>query len=315
LGLAARIFIARKILLIQVNAVHPCWRYHYDGFGRLARLTNENGTHTHFAWDKLDRLKAEQGFDNRRIDYRYNASGHLLEMADGVPQGAGWMSHGPTTLRTHYQRDALGRLRERPPLSLRPRRATLAHRRPPQRPHPLPLRRHRQTHPSTRQPRPRTLRLRPRAQPHRPGLCPVIPRHHHPAHRRNLGRLRPRPHPRPRLQPPANLGIPIDDHRKGPTRYHYDAIGRLTQALAQPPRCLTPNGPTTSAPTSTTPTSTPCKPRNPWTSPPNNGAKSPTTASKPGKTTATNTTPGATAPKNAAAAEKSSATPGTANTN
>jgi len=55
----------------------------------------------------LDRLKAEQGFDGRRIDYRYDPAGHLLEMADGLPQGAAWMASSPAAIRTHYQRDPL----------------------------------------------------------------------------------------------------------------------------------------------------------------------------------------------------------------
>jgi len=97
----------------RTNALGHSLRYQHDGFNRLTCLTNENGAPYHFAWDNLDRLKAEQGFDGRRIDYRYDPAGHLLEMADGLPQGAAWMAPSPSAIRTHYQRDALGRLRER----------------------------------------------------------------------------------------------------------------------------------------------------------------------------------------------------------
>ncbi|MDH5857375.1 RHS repeat-associated core domain-containing protein [Lampropedia aestuarii] len=99
--------------LARTNALGHSLKYQYDGFGRLAALTNENGAHYRFAWDKLDRLLAEQGFDGRRIDYRYNSAGHLLEMADGMPQGSAWMAPSPKAIRTHFQRDAMGRLLER----------------------------------------------------------------------------------------------------------------------------------------------------------------------------------------------------------
>ncbi|THJ31120.1 RHS repeat protein [Lampropedia aestuarii] len=103
--------------LARTNALGHSLRYQYDGFGRLTRLTNENGAHYRFAWDLLDQLQAEQGFDGRRIDYRYNAAGQLLEMADGQAPGSRWMANNPTSspanIRTHYQRDAMGRLLQR----------------------------------------------------------------------------------------------------------------------------------------------------------------------------------------------------------
>nr|KAJ8743971.1 RHS repeat protein [Delftia sp. PS-11] len=89
--------------LARTNALGHSLQYAYDGFGRLTRLTNENGAHYRFAWDAQDRLLAEQGFDGRRLDYRYNRVGHLLEMVDGLPQGAAWMGHDPAAIRTCYQ--------------------------------------------------------------------------------------------------------------------------------------------------------------------------------------------------------------------
>ena len=98
----------------RVDALGHRLDYCYDGFGRLATLRNENNSHYRFAWDRLDRLIAEQGFDGRRMDYRYDAAGHLLESADGVPVGAPLLGPGcNSVLRSHYQRDALGRLIEK----------------------------------------------------------------------------------------------------------------------------------------------------------------------------------------------------------
>ncbi|WP_068639417.1 RHS repeat-associated core domain-containing protein [Thauera butanivorans] len=100
--------------LARTDALGHHLDYRYDGFGRLLTLRNENGAHYRFAWDALDRLSAEQGFDGRRIDYRYSAAGHLLEAADGVPVGAPLLGRGCAgVLRTHYRRDAAGRLLEK----------------------------------------------------------------------------------------------------------------------------------------------------------------------------------------------------------
>ena len=100
-------------LQARTNALGNSLQYRYDGFGRLTHLINENGADYRFAWDAQDRLVAERGFDGRRLDYRYNRIGHLLEMVDGLPQGAVWMAQAPATIRTHYRRDALGRMLER----------------------------------------------------------------------------------------------------------------------------------------------------------------------------------------------------------
>ncbi len=96
------------------NALGHRLAYQYDRHGRLATLTNENGALYRFGWDAADRLISEQGFDARRIDYRYNAAGELIESTDGVPYGAEWMApRAPGVLRSHYQRDAMGRLMEK----------------------------------------------------------------------------------------------------------------------------------------------------------------------------------------------------------
>ena len=55
----------------------------YDAAGRLVQLTNENGEHTTFAWDVMDRLTRETGFDARVQSYQYDAAGQLAESADG----------------------------------------------------------------------------------------------------------------------------------------------------------------------------------------------------------------------------------------
>ncbi len=100
--------------IARENALGHRLAYQYDRHGRLATLTNENGALYRFGWDMADRLVSEQGFDARRIDYRYNAAGELIESADGVPYSAEWMApRAPGVLRSHYQRDAMGRLMEK----------------------------------------------------------------------------------------------------------------------------------------------------------------------------------------------------------
>lgn len=100
--------------IARENALGHRLAYQYDRLGRLSTLTNENGALYRFGWDMADRLISEQGFDARRIDYRYNAAGELIESADGVPYGAEWMApRAPGVLRSHYQRDAMGRLLEK----------------------------------------------------------------------------------------------------------------------------------------------------------------------------------------------------------
>lgn len=109
--------------IARENALGHRLAYQYDRHGRLSTLTNENGALYRFGWDVADRLISEQGFDARRIDYRYNAAGELIESADGVPYGAEWMApRAPGVLRSHYQRDAMGRLLEK--VAVRPAEGT-----------------------------------------------------------------------------------------------------------------------------------------------------------------------------------------------
>jgi len=48
----------------------------------LVGLTNENGARYRFAYDVLDRLIAESGFDHKLTGYRYNAGNELVEQRE-----------------------------------------------------------------------------------------------------------------------------------------------------------------------------------------------------------------------------------------
>ncbi|MFS9383487.1 type IV secretion protein Rhs, partial [Citrobacter sp. ANG330] len=54
----------------------------YDAAGRVTQLTNENGSHTIFAYDLLDRLVQETGFDGRTQRYQYCITGQLIRSED-----------------------------------------------------------------------------------------------------------------------------------------------------------------------------------------------------------------------------------------
>lgn len=75
----------------------------YDPAGRATRLTNENGAHTHFGWDVMNRRIREEGVDGRVQTYRYDAAGQLIEVTDGSARNG---------LSTRYVWDAAGRLAE-----------------------------------------------------------------------------------------------------------------------------------------------------------------------------------------------------------
>ncbi len=65
------------------NALGASLRYEYDGARRLSTLFNENGARYDFAYDPLDRLIEETGFDGRTTRYRYDPVGalaHKLEL-------------------------------------------------------------------------------------------------------------------------------------------------------------------------------------------------------------------------------------------
>ena len=107
--------------------------YHYDKARRLVGLTNENGARYRFAYDVLDRLIAESGFDHKLTGYRYNAGNELIEQReygddatlaaklmaqlggqpapkkDAAPLSDGLDSQTPLRM-TEFKRDVLGRL-------------------------------------------------------------------------------------------------------------------------------------------------------------------------------------------------------------
>ena len=107
--------------------------YHYDKARRLVGLINENGARYRFAYDVLDRLIAESGFDHKLTGYRYNAGNELIEQReygddaslaaklmaqlggqpvakkDAAPLSDGLDSQTPLRI-TEFKRDVLGRL-------------------------------------------------------------------------------------------------------------------------------------------------------------------------------------------------------------
>ena len=64
----------------RTNALGHTFGYHYDKARRLVGLTNENGAHYRFAYDVLDRLIAESGFDHKLTGYRYNAGNEWVAL-------------------------------------------------------------------------------------------------------------------------------------------------------------------------------------------------------------------------------------------
>ena len=75
-------------------------QFDYDEAGRMVRLTNENGAHTTFEYDLMDRLTRQVNFDGRTQQYQFNAAGALLQSND---EG----------LISHYHYDKSGRLLRR----------------------------------------------------------------------------------------------------------------------------------------------------------------------------------------------------------
>jgi RHS repeat-associated protein len=53
-------------------------RMEYDAAGRVTRLANENGSHSDFTWDELDRLIQQTGFDGRTQRYGYDETGQMV---------------------------------------------------------------------------------------------------------------------------------------------------------------------------------------------------------------------------------------------
>ncbi len=54
----------------------------YDAAGRVISLTNENGSHSVFSYDALDRLVQQGGFDGRTQRYHYDLTGKLTQSED-----------------------------------------------------------------------------------------------------------------------------------------------------------------------------------------------------------------------------------------
>ena len=75
-------------------------QYQYDPAGRLVRLTNENGAHTTFDYDVMDRLTKQVNFDGRTQTYLFNAASEVMQSDD---EG----------LINHFQYDKVGRLLKR----------------------------------------------------------------------------------------------------------------------------------------------------------------------------------------------------------
>jgi len=72
-------------------------RMAYDAAGRITQLTNENGSHSEFSWDTLDRMTAQRGFDGRTQRYNYDLAGRLTRSED----------EGRVTLWHHDESDRL----------------------------------------------------------------------------------------------------------------------------------------------------------------------------------------------------------------
>ena len=117
----------------RTNALGHTFGYHYDKTRRLVGLTNENDARYRFAYDVLDRLIAESGFDHKLTGYRYNAGNELVEQhefgddaslaaklmaqlggqpipkKDAAPLSDDLDSQTPLRI-TEFKRDILGRL-------------------------------------------------------------------------------------------------------------------------------------------------------------------------------------------------------------
>lgn len=57
-------------------------RMEYDVAGRVTTLINENGSHSAFTYDVLDRLTQETGFDGRVKRYHYGTTGQVVRSED-----------------------------------------------------------------------------------------------------------------------------------------------------------------------------------------------------------------------------------------
>jgi YD repeat-containing protein len=94
--------------LIQSTQGGLTLQFKYDKAGRLSTLINENQAQSRFAWDVMDRLTQEEGFDERLQRYEWDVAGQLKASHDG---NAVQMQAGQAQ-SSHYQWDEAGRLQE-----------------------------------------------------------------------------------------------------------------------------------------------------------------------------------------------------------
>lgn len=92
----------------RIDALKHQVSYNYDDLRRLSTLTNENGAQYRMEYDERDNLIAEHGFDGRVTRYSYDAGDMLISRLE---EGDG--SQSEASIRTHYQRDEVGRLLEK----------------------------------------------------------------------------------------------------------------------------------------------------------------------------------------------------------
>ncbi|WP_145055522.1 DUF6531 domain-containing protein, partial [Mixta calida] len=91
----------------RINALGHRITYQYDEARRLTGLVNENGVRYEMAWDALDNLIRECGFDGCQTEYEYDASGWPVARKEYGNTGK------ESVIQTRWQRDAAGRLLEK----------------------------------------------------------------------------------------------------------------------------------------------------------------------------------------------------------
>ncbi|HSX60850.1 MAG TPA: RHS repeat-associated core domain-containing protein [Tahibacter sp.] len=101
----------------RIDALGHRLSYQYDLARRLVVLTDGNGAHYRFAYDAVDNLIAEQGFDGRVTGYAYDAAGLVTQRRElGLRPGPAVTipdDDTPETIVTRFVRDALGRVVEK----------------------------------------------------------------------------------------------------------------------------------------------------------------------------------------------------------
>ena len=80
--------------------------FDHDDYGRLRKLTNENGESYHFEWDAADRMVQQQDLDQSRRRYTYDPLADVVAV-DYLP---GTEGEPVAPLSHQFQRDPVGRL-------------------------------------------------------------------------------------------------------------------------------------------------------------------------------------------------------------